>query len=62
MSGDGMALRAVGRGVRVRMTINSSCERYGGARSLKTLTGPVGLVEELRFSPEGNGEPWKDSE
>ena len=43
------------------MSINSSCERHGGAkRSLKTLLVLVALGGELGFYPEGNGEPWKD--
>ena len=45
-----MALGAQGTGMRISMTINSSCERHGGVRrSLKTIIGPVGLVEELGF-------------
>lgn len=41
------------------MDINRPHARHGGiGRALETR----GLVAELGFHPQGNGEPWKDSE
>ena len=56
-----MALGTQRIGMRMVMSINSSCERHGGVkRSLKTILGLVALVGELGLYPEGNGQPWKD--
>lgn len=51
----GMRIRVM----RMNMIINNSCEKCGGIGSSLMTTG---LVEELGFYPEGNGEPWKDFE